>query len=546
MSPLFMDAFLSTIVNSFATQAMAESNGQITARNYVNLMMPGAPMRYIFDHWLKTSSSDISPIFNAMTGNSYTYSGDTVSGVEAKYLNYNNVLVPHLYSQTVQLSNGPAKISNLLDNMLVMRGYATGIDGHSANSMKQMAPLGGVPSLTGLVADNSKRIFEAIQSPARGQFSSFVSTKGKALNILPISDPLKTLMVGFGKPKTGIDSRPLKERNAEAFDKAKRNLASKAGANNLASQILNSSLSNAEAMMKKGISNLDEALPRYQKVITDAIRTLNIDSISQKPIVANSNLVLGDSDSRFNWGIQSGDIYLFGPDYDMRDAIANSSIAYFAEGLAMAEYVINENLAQSVEIMSGGLSNFVVPFLRDPATGYKTRVGPTGLELILDMHATGSHTNVFAFNAYYRGIAAGLLELISKLKAKNTFANTVIQTTCDFGRSARTAGTGSDHGFNQMISSVIGGCFTGGPYVVGNVLKTGHNDSYNGTQGIAAPISNYNQKGRPTPLAPASTVAELLSVDHNPYSNLAAPLVKIKNGKLEYEFGKGAIVEPTE
>jgi hypothetical protein len=153
---------------------------------------------------------------------------------------------------------------------------------------------------------------------------------------------------------------------------------------------------------------------------------------------------------------------------------------------------------------------------------------------------------VFAFNAYYRGITAGILELISKLKAKNTFANTLIQFQSDFGRITRTSNTGSDHGFNQMVTSAISGGFSGGPYVVGNVSRTGLNGDYAGTQGLGASIKDYNQKGRPTPMAPASTVAELLAVDHNPYANSAAPLVKIKNGKLEYEFGKGAIVETAE
>ncbi len=546
MSPLFLDAFLTTLVNDFTTRAMAEANSQSTVRNYINVMMPGAPMRYMFDHWLKTSASDGDLQYNSMTGNSYSYSNGSISGVGVKYHSYNNMLVPHLFSQNVQLSNGPTSISNLLDNMLVIRGYGTGVDGHSANSAKQMAPLGGVPSLPGLVADNSSKIFEAVQAPARGSFSSFVSQKGKAVNVLPINDPLKTLLVGFSKP-TSMEARSLKDRNADAFDKAKRNLASKGAEMNTASKILNASLANAEALMKKGIGNLDaymqEALPRYQRIVAEAVRSLNVDSISVNPIVAGSDLILnGTGGERFNWGIQSGDVYLFGPDYDMRNALTNAFIGVYAEGLAMAEYVINENLAQSVEIMATSLYNFFVPRV-ESSSGYKTPVGAANLELILDMHATGSHTNVFAFNAYYRGIAAGLLELISKLKAKNTFSNTLIQFTSDFGRITRTSSTGSDHGFNQMVTSAISGAFTGGPYVVGNVSRTGLNGDYAGTQGLGASIRGYNQKGRPTPLAPASTIAELLSVDHNPYSNLAAPLVKIKDGKLEYEFGKGAIVE---
>lgn len=546
-SPFVVDTFFATLVNSFCQQALAESNGQQTSRNYVNIMMPGAPMRYIFDHWLKTSESDGAIQYNAMTGNSYKYTGNAVSGVDVKYFTYNQMMVPHLFSQSVNLSSGAANISSLLDNMLVMRGYGTGVDGHAANSMKQIAPLGGVPSLTGLVADNSSKTFEAIQVPSRNVFSSFVSKKGKALNILPINSSLKTLLEGFRNPIYGMEARALKDRNVQAFDKAKRNLASKGASNNPASEILNASLTNAETLMKKGINNLDgymeEALPRYQRVIFEALRTVNIPGVSDKEIVTTANAIGATAPNRFQWGLQSGDIYLFGPDYDMREGIKNSVIALIAEGLAVAEYVINESLAQSVEIMAAGVDNFLVPRWENGSTNYTTPVGPANLSMILDQHATGAFPNVLVFNGYYRGLTAGVLELISKLKAKNNFTNTLIQFTSDFGRITRSGESGSDHGFNQMISSVIGGAITNGPYVVGNVLRSGVNGDYAGTQGLGAPITDYNQKGRPTPLAPAATVAELLNVEHNPYSNLAAPLVKIKNGKLEYQYGKGAIVE---
>ncbi len=524
---------------------MAQTNGQSTARNYINVMMPGAPMRYMFDHWLKTGTNDGELVFNAMTGNCYKYTGEKISGVDVKYTDYNGLMVPYLFSQSVQLSSGSTKISDLLDNMIAMRGYGTGIDGHSTNSMKQIAPLGGVPSLTGLVADNSNKVFEAVQSPGRGSFSSFISNKGKALNILPIDSPLKTLLAGFGKPNN-MDGRSLKERNADAFDKAKRSLAAKGAANNQASAVLNSNLANAETLMKKGISNLDgymqEALPRYQMVVNNAIRTLNIESISQKPIIADSATMMGTSSDKNFWGVQAQDVYLFGPDYDLRNGMANSFIAVYAEGLAMAEYLINENLAQSVEIMAGGITNFLAPRIVD-TKGVLSVSDPFNLVLNLDMHATGRYSNIYLYNSYYRGITAGLLELISKLKAKNTFKDTLIQFTSDFGRITRTGESGSDHGFNQMITSAISGSFTGGPYVVGNVSRRTGNPDYEGTQGLGAEIKDYNQKGRPTPLAPASTIATLLNVDHNPYGNLAAPLVKVKDGKLEYTFGKGGIVD---
>jgi hypothetical protein len=109
------------------------------------------------------------------------------------------------------------------------------------------------------------------------------------------------------------------------------------------------------------------------------------------------------------------------------------------------------------------------------------------------------------------------------------WSETVLQITSDFGRITRADGGGSDHGFNQMITSVYSGIIKT-PLVIGNIYQTynnGYGAGYAGTQGVGAPIEGYNQSGRPTPVMPASTVAALLRVSKNPFENLAAPLVKI-------------------
>ena len=146
-------------------------------------------------------------------------------------------------------------------------------------------------------------------------------------------------------------------------------------------------------------------------------------------------------------------------------------------------------------------------------------------------------------NQYYRGITAGVLELIEQLKKtkianKDIWSNTVIQFTSEFGRSARNNGSGSDHGFNQMISSVLSGEVLNGPHVVGNVLTS----PTLGTQGIGAPIENYNQKGLPNPVMMASTLAAVLKISPNPFANVAAPLCEFENGVLKVKYPGKLIV----
>jgi uncharacterized protein (DUF1501 family) len=123
-------------------------------------------------------------------------------------------------------------------------------------------------------------------------------------------------------------------------------------------------------------------------------------------------------------------------------------------------------------------------------------------------------------NSYYRGLTAGILELKDQLGA-TLWENTVVQIQGDFGRSAKADGSGSDHGFNQMVTSAFSGAFTNGPIVIGNIKQSGSEEKYSGTQGMAAGIPGYNQKGMPSPSMAASTITALLGVPHNPFANTA-------------------------
>lgn len=515
------------IVQNFLTSAKAEAQKLQSSLNYLNIFMAGAPLRYTFDHWLKTDSSDASVEFNAMTANSYSVSNGLITGVENRTFNYNGYSLPYLFSQSVNVSSGSKAISSLLESMLVIRGYGTGFDGHSFNGAAQMAPLGGAPSINGLVADNSNKIFEAIQSPSRGSYHAFTSKNGKAINILPINNPLPTLLEGFKKPNNKL-GRNLKESQSIAFEEARTKLRAFAAQNSTASEILRSNVSNAEKMLKKGINNLDsywqEALPRYTQIIKTAIATANIANINNINILSNETGL---------WNIQSNTVFTLGKDFNFQNSLAEANIGLLAEGLALTEYVLCEDLAQSIEILVGGLDNLNLKLQNETQAKKMTHIN--------DMHGTGVYPNIFLMNGYYRGLTAGILELIDKLKNKDIWKKTMIQISSEFGRTTRTDLTGSDHGFNQMITSLISGSFTGGPYIVGNISNKGLSTSYSGTQGVGTEIKNYTQKGRPTPLMPASTIAQLLNVSSNPYVNLAAPLVKNKNGILVYEFGKGKI-----
>ncbi len=529
LCPTPVERLFHVLSNGLIGQAQAEARGNTEGRNYINLLLPGGPTRYVFDAFMRVADSDPQLLFNPMVTTRFTNSGGKVSGVEYATFKFNGVLVPHFFSHQVQNSKGGMRpLTDLLQNMLVIRGYGSGFDGHAFNSTVQQAPVGGVSSISGLAADYSSATFEAVEWPDRGGYGSFYSAKGKALNKLN-GNPLNALLQGFGPPPTArLQARTVKERNREAYDLAQARLKAYAQSEFAGAQIVAKNLSNATELMKKGIGNIDSywtsAVSRYRSVIEASLRATGLVGISDFPLI---------SDEGNFWGVHVADgnrRLLLSSDFDFRESIKTMTVPDFlAEGLAMAEYVIREGLVSCFNFHIGDPTNLT---FKDKENGMQS----THLA-IKDMHETGAVASLFIMNAYYRAIASGLLELIDQLRStrkNNTdlWSETVVQVLSEFNRSARSSGSGSDHGFNQMVTSVFSGAFSNGPIVVGNISRAGHNEVYSGTQGIGAEIDDYNQKGRPSPAMAASTIAAVLGVSKNPYENIAAPLVELSGDQL--------------
>ncbi|MBO9666285.1 MAG: DUF1501 domain-containing protein [Bdellovibrio sp.] len=514
------------ITDHFISQAMAETTGTVASRNYVNVQMGGAPIRYQFDQWLRTSVSDVALANVAATGalnpmicNSFNIDSAGKVTMAMRTTTYRNMIVPIIFSQSVYNSKGQKRaLTDLLNNMLVVRGYGSGLDGHQFNIIAQQAPIGGVPTLTAIAAESSPTTFDSIQWPDRGGNGTFISNAGKAQNKIPGTTPLTTLMEGFGTPANKA-AYNLKNTYASSMELAQARLKSYARSNNAGSKIVSQNLTNATDMMKKGVSNLasywSEAVPRYQAAIYTSMRESNLPGISDKPLI---------SDETAPWAVGTGDILKVSKNMDARDMIKAVTISNFAQSMALTEYILKEGLAASLDVRADGLAGLAIRGVNDTAA--------ISRNLGLDIHATGAPMVVLLMTAYFRAIAAGILELSDQL-GPQLWSNTVVQLQGDFGRTARSNGTGSDHGYNQMVTSAFSGAFNNGPIVVGNIKQAGSSANYDGTQGLAAAISGYNQSGAPNPAMAASTVTALLGVSHNPFANTASPLVSLTNGTLK-------------
>lgn len=527
--PTPLERLLEALSTGIIHKAEAEATGSQGSRNYLNVIMIGAPIRYSFDAWMRPNPNDPVLDFNPMVATKFVSSGGRVTGTEYATFNYNGTMVPHFFSHSVFNSAGAQRpLTDMLNHMLVIRGYASGFDGHPFNAAIQQAPLGGVSSIAGLAADYSTKTFEAVEWPPRGSFGNYNSIKGKALNILT-GNPLNTLLEGFGGPQGGrVKGRSLKDRNRDAYDLAQARLRAYAQSDFAGSTIVAKNLSNATDLLKKGTGNIDgywnTAVTRYRNVIQNSLRQSGLVGISDVPMISDQTPLWSVHVPDGNRGL------IVHQDMDLREMISTMTCpGAIAESLALAEYVLKEGLATSLNLMMTDPVNLT---LMDAADGSKTLHAA-----IHDMHETGAIAALLLTTTHYRALSAGILELMDQLKktivnGKDVWSETVVQISADFNRSARSSGSGSDHGFNQMNTSIISGAIKNGPFVVGNIQKSGHGGGYEGTQGIAAAIDGYNQKGRPSPVMAASTIAQVLRVPKNPYENIAAPLVEFNGDQL--------------
>ncbi len=554
--PLPVAAFCQAVLNTWGQRAWAESEGIEQPRYYVNVLNLGATSRFSFDHWIRINASDPQIIPNKMVATRFVESSNNYIDTVYETFDYKGILVPHFFRHSVDLSAGPAPLTQLLENFLVVRGYGTGVDGHTLNAVLQGLPVPGVSSLSGVVADWSQRSF-VVQFPSRGPFSKFYSSRGKGLTTLTDAKrPAHEMMKAFGSLKDPT-ARELKRRHNNMVESFYRRLKTAAGQSGKAEQILAQNLAEANLVMKRGLGELDQfwdaACARYRNVVHNALRTTNLSGVSDKSIVNPGTDPMKDRfrlSPVFN-GNAGGLIKSESTDniFDLRTSLKQATLESFAEGFALAEYLIRSDLGSVMELQLADMQD-VFADVRLLTSGERL----SGLSSqITDGHECGAIGTLLYSTAWFRAYSAAVLELSSQLKTlqlrngRNAWQETVVHLSSDFGRSARVNSTGSDHGYNQMITSLASGCIENGPFVVGNVTNAPAYEGltqFAGTQGVAGALADYPQTGMPTPAMAASTVAEVLRTGHNPFQNIAPPLVRMQNDRLQYaSFGRGKTVE---
>lgn len=510
----------------FKSQLMAA--GLDANTNFLNINMGGGPPRYMSDHWLKTSEKDPNPIVSPYSGTCYSYNASgEVTGQLYKTYTVGQHEVPHLYFSLPRNAG-----TSILENLLIVQGYGSGIDGHGLNSQLQFHPLASAPSFTGNLADESSRPFQAARHPDVSE-GKFVSHKNVSINLLNRDAPLNTLLgvlISNNLTRRAASDASVKD----VFDTARQALNSSNSGSPFV-KIANENLQSGYRLLNSALGDFSvewqTLYTKYSMLVNSAMRdqfapgiTATLDGSKQLYFVTN------DVDGRFDTGTGDGFLTNGSNLIEMCSMAENDSII---TGLALAEFVFKHKLVSTLEISGGGIGNL----LRSPGINTKDT-----FELGNDHHGGGGYISNLAMQMYHRGMLAGIAELRSQLISFGVWKNSHIRLSSEFDRKISAKGTGSGHGTEQMVSSLISGKISQGPYLVGNIYNQGPVSEEAVSQGLAAPIAGYSEY-RPTPMTMCSTMAAVVSPDKNPWKNIAPPLVGLNpDGTLILPYGRGKVI----
>lgn len=497
-------------------------------RNFVQFNLYGAPARWAFDHVLRPTENDAflacEGVYNRFqelhpsmpNKNKGAYAYQEIRGIN----------MPHLWQNEVIRGDGRRRpLADLMNHMLVVRGCNTGADGHNSNCARQVSPIPGGYSITGLVGDASGACIPSVavgNSPAN---FAYHAPQGTGVVNIPPEHPdyISFLLEPFSESELALvkDKRVLEAELDLALSALNRYTAS----SNAGSEALYHERKRAQELLRYGVKSLGDAfrplVEKYEAVFYQSMHLGPIAGVTDKIVPGFPQELSIDTDEEFWDACHQWDGRLICSP-DLREMFRNARADYLIKHFALAEFVLLEGLSSSVLLAP--------PIDQEMGNVTFSQVGPlhyrnyedydrseNGIRtlmkanketlkelaehhLIHDSHTIGWATNVIACNLFYRGFGACLAELIDQLKRTKLgtgtlFDETVIQVASEYDRYPRLKGQGLNHNSQAHVTSIYSGIIQE-PTVLGNVF-VGREAKFPfpaGTIGNAAPVAELNGK----------------------------------------------------
>jgi hypothetical protein len=586
-------SLLSVMVDSLIAKAEASVGGS-NPRAFVHINFEGGLFRWNWDNPMQPKDSDpylpnpmVATRFNGVDEAAGTFSLEYATTTIGQYK------MPWIWTASLPTTGGgTAPMSDLLDNMLTIRGVNMETDNHGGDNAKMVAPVTGGASLTGIVADASTYNIPAVTV---GDFD-LVQNASQAYNA-----PNKTGRIHVFNDSGGPSNyaeyilKSFKQDVTKSFrdtsyvkakiDSAIDALQQHAKNNEHLTDPIFRDRKSAEDLFRAGISSMgsgdfDTLVAKYSDLVRRAITDKSTVGISDKKLggikfpfsyAGEDKKILSDtltdSDPYANQFNFEG--HLVGNN-DLRSMFESAHMDLMVKNFALAEFLLKNKLSHSITLMHsfGAMANLSI----DNSPEVTNSVEVTGVtatnsggdtlftvdadalkssakDLNIDTHQTGSATGLLISSMFYMAVSSCLLEFINSLKGtpfssdpadeRTLFDETVIQIASEFERKPRISGRGSEHGWEGNTTSYFSGCIKGHK-IIGNIWdQTNWDTDFPGTWGEGAPVDGVGGAAESNLLLPGhltSTAATLLRVA--PPTTAQESLVSINtNGDIDVALG---------
>jgi hypothetical protein len=485
------------VLSNIFSRAVAQTLGQTINPSgyYIHFTMPGGPPRWYFDLPL---TPDGKTAANFVQGGFGTH----IEKVGAEYQSTYQVDKHVIGSKTIYLppvwkfALAKQKFTDILPHTVFIRGMDMEINNHILSNSRQVAPIIGSYSLSGVVSDEAERPMPGVVDPSSPAAQAFRSKKGFGTSVLTYTEnanvnPIVSLLAPFKDYMSGraAHSPQANLLTGQAFIEFEE----MAKARGITSTALPEAYDNAMELIEKNIFALSTqwapTVAKYRAIVKEAMQPAKgtLPGVYDKA-VPGANL------PQFNFERTANDKIMLS---DIRNMVtANTNSPRMAENFAIAELLLDNVTSNMVLTMQG-------------PSGWDNGKGTIGITH--DQHYIGSVVSTMTTTLFYRAFLGCLTEFTANLKARNLFDRTVMHISSEFNRTPHATGRGADHGFMGSNATLISGMIKK-VGVVGNIQKASYNTTYTGTFGVAKPyvLDGFNRPIQVNDVA--RTISSMLGV----------------------------------
>lgn len=536
-----INLLMNGLVNGIVSKAQAEANpAALLPRNYVYVCLAAAPSRFTFDYPMNPyAGTAVMPHSAVVTRFGNQNGAATAAQYATTPVTKNGVTLqmPHLWSCQIPTAGGGwTNMSELLANMMILRGYTMLGDGHGPDREKQLRPTRSSPSLAGLVADKANTPIPAVASTTAALDSAaYASSSGvgqAATSDVTGGTGLNQLLGDFDKSKDALDATYLTRRSAmnSLVEQALKSLGKTASSRAPGADALFTMRNKAETILTQGVGNLSSAFgtlyAKYQDLILRSADT------TTHPIVGVTDLKVPFNVCSNLGGLEVTQINpnVSTQSADLRRMLLTAQLNEIAGSYAIAEYMLTHGYSSSITVGSYFLGSITMENL----INIQNKLGLPNVvsDMNFDQHTVGTPLALILNSYLFRSVAACTYELIHAM-GKTLFDETVIQIGAEFARIPKADNSGTDHNWMGNTTSLFSGAIKQ-PLVLGNIYvdkaPAGISDQGK-TWGYGAPTTIDGGMKVPTVGNMTSTVAALLRVNP-PSSNNGPMAVESANGGI--------------